>query len=65
MTGKSYLAGFDKKRSRSLRLMEYLVTGEDDATEAMESLDGQEPSVDIALSKSMEGRLRYGLKLGR
>ena len=65
MTGKSYLAGFDKKRSRSLRLMEYLVTGEDDAIEAMESLGGQEANVDIAFSKSIEGRLRYGVKLGR
>ena len=41
MNGKSYLAGFDRKRSRSLRLMEDLVMGEESVIEAVESLDGQ------------------------
>ena len=65
MNERSYLAGFDRKRSKSLRLIESLVTGETRGIEATESLDGQEANVDGGVSEFMEGKLGYGMQLGQ
>ena len=53
----SYLAGFDKKRSKSLRLIEYLVTGEESAAKAIQNLADQEANIDVG------GSLKSGVKL--